>query len=281
MNKKNKKDRAIESEAKESEALSVPVLACRHLCKTFRLPGAGGGSKTNAINVLDGVDFELPAGRSAAITGVSGAGKTTLLSILGGLEKPDAGEVFVSGTNLTKLNANQLARLRNGKIGFVYQFHHLLAEFTALENVAMPLLLRGLRPSAAGKEALHMLDLVGLSARADHKPAELSGGERQRVAVARALAGKPICVMLDEPSGNLDTRTATEMHELLVRLNRELGVAMLTVTHNTGLAAMMKEQYVLQNGNLLRVRRKQKQRPEPKTKTGTVSKILRRPQKDN
>ena len=190
--------------------------------------------------------------------GASGAGKTTLLNILGGLERPVAGRVYVTGVDLAKLNANQLAQLRNGKIGFVYQFHYLLMEFTALENVAIPLLLRGIAPVPAGEEAMRTLKLVGLAGRADHKPAELSGGERQRVAVARAIVGRPVCVMLDEPSGNLDDKTAAGVHKLLVRLNRELGIAMLTVTHDTKLAALMEEQYLLEGGILKPIRPRRK-----------------------
>lgn len=190
--------------------------------------------------------------------GASGAGKTTLLNILGGLERPVAGRVYVTGVDLAKLNADQLAQLRNGKIGFVYQFHYLLMEFTALENVAIPLLLRGTAPVPAGEEAMRTLKLVGLAGRAEHKPAELSGGERQRVAVARAIVGRPVCVMLDEPSGNLDDKTAAGVHQLLVRLNHELGIAMLTVTHDTKLAALMEEQYLLEGGILKQIRPRRK-----------------------
>ena len=229
------------------------MLYCHSLHKRFDLPGS---KPLKTISVLTGINFSLPAGRRVAIMGASGAGKTTLLNILGGLERPVAGQVYVTGVDLVKLNANQLAKLRNGKIGFVYQFHYLLMEFTALENVAIPLLLRGVGTSPASEEAMRTLKLVGLASRAYHKPAELSGGERQRVAVARAIVGKPVCVMLDEPSGNLDDKTAGGVHKLLVRLNQELGIAMLTVTHDTKLAAMMEERYVLERGKLRQVRAK-------------------------
>ena len=240
MNKKLTKPRKSN---KKSTASVQSVLQCFKLCKEFKVPG-------QKIRVLKNINFTLAPGERAAIVGSSGAGKTTLLTILGGLEKPSSGEVRVDGTVLTKMNSNQLAKLRNGKIGFVYQFHHLLMEFTSAENVAIPLVLGSETPAAALQRAAKMLTLVGLGKRLQHKPGELSGGERQRVAVARALAGNPSCVLLDEPTGNLDEGTAESVHRLLLRLSKKLGIALLAVTHDAHLASMMDKQYILNQGNL-------------------------------
>jgi lipoprotein-releasing system ATP-binding protein len=173
------------------------------------------------------------------------------LHLLGGLDEPTRGEVMIAGQSLQRLSASQLGQLRNTALGFVYQFHHLLQEFTALENVAMPLLVRGETPSLASRQATDMLERVGLSARLDHKPGELSGGERQRAAVARALVTRPQCVLADEPTGNLDRHNADQVHELMLELNRELGTSLLVATHDPAIAARMDRTVQLEDGRLI------------------------------
>jgi lipoprotein-releasing system ATP-binding protein len=202
------------------------------------------------VQVLNDVGLQVPAGTSMAIVGASGAGKSTLLHILGGLDKPDEGEVFVDGRSLWQLSDNDRSDLRNSRMGFIYQFHHLLPEFTALENVAMPLLIRGETTAVAAKRATDLLDKVGLSQRLDHKPGELSGGERQRAAVARALVGNPGCILGDEPTGNLDERTANQVFDQLVELNTELNTSLILVTHDMRLAAKMNQRFELHLGGL-------------------------------
>jgi len=202
------------------------------------------------VQVLNDVSLEVPAGTSMAIVGASGAGKSTLLHILGGLDKPDEGEVFVDGQSMWQMNESQRCDLRNSRMGFIYQFHHLLPEFTALENVAMPLLIRGESTTTAVKRAQKLLDKVGLGQRLDHKPGELSGGERQRAAVARALVGNPACVLGDEPTGNLDERTANHVFDQLLELNTELNTSLILVTHDMNLAAKMNQQFELHMGRL-------------------------------
>jgi lipoprotein-releasing system ATP-binding protein len=194
---------------------------------------SGGGSE---LTVLDGVDLDVARGEAVAIIGASGAGKSTLLHLLGGLDRPTAGEVEVAGRRLGALDAAGLAAFRNQVLGFVFQFHHLLREFSAEENVMMPLLIGGAEQDAARSRARHLLEEVGLGARATHRPMELSGGEQQRVAVARALANNPAVVLADEPSGNLDTHTSERLHELFFRLRSEHGVALVLATHNRELA---------------------------------------------
>lgn len=202
------------------------------------------------VQVLSEVSLEVPAGTSMAIVGASGAGKSTLLHILGGLDRPEEGEVLVDGHSLWKMSDSERSDLRNSRMGFIYQFHHLLPEFTALENVAMPLLIRGESTDVAAKRATDLLDKVGLGQRLDHKPGELSGGERQRAAVARALVGGPGCVLGDEPTGNLDERTANHVFEQLLELNTELNTSLILVTHDMRLAARLNQRFELHMGSL-------------------------------
>jgi lipoprotein-releasing system ATP-binding protein len=219
------------------------ALEARNIRKTYR-------QGPREVKVLLDVNLELFGGKSLAIVGASGAGKSTLLHILGGLDEPDEGEVLVEGASLWALSEAQRGLMRNKTMGFVYQFHHLLPEFTALENVAMPLLIRGERTAEAASRAASLLDRVGLAERKNHKPGELSGGERQRTAVARALVGNPRVVLGDEPTGNLDERTADHVYGMLLELNRELGTSLLLVTHDTRLAARMDHQLELHMGCL-------------------------------
>lgn len=189
------------------------------------------------LRILDGVNVQVLAGEAVAVIGASGAGKSTLLHLLGLLDRPTSGTVLLEGQNVSDLSPNQLAAVRNGRIGFVFQFHHLLREFTALENVMMPMLIAGTSRGEAKQRASGLLEQVGLKARMTHKSSELSGGEQQRVAVARALANRPALVLADEPSGNLDTHTSAQLHELFFQLREEHGVALVLATHNRELAA--------------------------------------------
>ena len=225
------------------EVMMTTVLACQQLYKTYR-------QGPQVLAVLRGVNVAIAAGEQVAIVGTSGAGKSTLFNLLGGLDQATAGEVLIAGSATTQLNDDKLSQLRNQHLGFVYQFHHLLAEFTALENVAMPLLIRGTPLKTTRQQAQISLEQVGLAHRLHHRPSELSGGERQRVAIARALVGKPRCVLLDEPTGNLDRRTAATVHHLLQELNQQLGMSLVIVTHDEQLTKTMDRVLLLSDGQL-------------------------------
>lgn len=223
--------------------MSELLLACRQLCKSYH-------EGTVETDVLKQVNFELRRGDMLAIVGSSGSGKSTLLHLLGGLDSPTSGEVIFNGTALSAMSQNALSALRNQEMGFIYQFHHLLPDFTAAENVAMPLLIGGMARDKALAQAGEMLERVGVATRAHHRPSELSGGERQRVAIARALVNKPSLVLADEPTGNLDQRNAQSIFDLLSELNKTLGTAFLVVTHDLALAAKMGRQMEMRDGIL-------------------------------
>lgn len=201
-----------------------------------------------SLHVLKGVDLEISSSEIVSIVGSSGAGKSTLLHILGTLDQPDKGELMMNGKDLLKLKGDKLADFRNGSIGFIFQFHNLLPEFTALENIFIPGFIQGKRESQLRKEAGELSELLGISSRLDHKPSELSGGEQQRVAVARALINGPEIVFADEPSGNLDTKNARGLHELFFRLREELKLTFVIVTHNEELAGMADRKVIMKDG---------------------------------
>jgi lipoprotein-releasing system ATP-binding protein len=216
------------------------LITCQHICKSY-----------GSLQVLHDVSLEIPAGKLVCITGPSGAGKSTLLHILGTLDQPDQGKVFIDKKEVFKLKDNELASFRNNHIGFVFQFHHLLPEFSALENVCLPAFL-GQRPIAATRnKAMQLLTQLGLEQRAEHRPSELSGGEQQRVAVARALINDPLVVMADEPSGNLDTARSEELHRIFFELRDQLGQTFVIVTHNESLAQQADLHIKMKDGRLI------------------------------
>ena len=226
--------------------MSDPVLSCRDLGKVFSDVGA-------SLTIFTEIDLTLAEGETLAIVGESGSGKSTLLHLLAGLEQPSSGEVFHGGRSLTGLTEAQRSELRNREFGFVYQFHHLLAEFSALENVAMPLLIRGLPRSPALARAAEVLALVGLQDRGEHRPAQLSGGERQRAAIARALVTQPKVILADEPTGNLDEKTAEATWQVLENANQQLGVSLLIVTHAQPLASRLQRLCKIEQGRLIEI----------------------------
>lgn len=219
------------------------VLVVKDLAKTYH-------DGENDTQVLVDVSFSVSAGQQVAVLGSSGSGKSTLLHLLGGLDTPSSGDIWFKGKNLRDMSHSQLANLRNKEMGFIYQFHHLLAEFSALENVAMPLLIGGKSPSDATAQASELLEQVGLSHRLTHQPAALSGGERQRVAIARALVTRPSLVLADEPTGNLDHKTGESVYQMLTKLSQQQGTTFIVVTHDRTLAARMDRTLSIQDGRL-------------------------------
>ncbi len=223
---------------------STIIMEAVNLCMTFE---EGSGSQ---LDILKNINLTVKTGEKIAIVGASGSGKSTLLHLLGGLDKPTSGQVFINEKDLVKISEKERCRVRNNYMGFVYQFHHLLAEFSAQENVAMPALIRGTSPSQALSKAAMLLDKVGMTRRVSHKPAELSGGERQRAAIARAVINEPRVICADEPTGNLDKATAEQVIQVLLRLNKEFATSLIVVTHDMELAKKMDTIYSIENGHL-------------------------------
>jgi lipoprotein-releasing system ATP-binding protein len=219
------------------------ILRCQQLGMTYT-------EGPNDVEVLSNINLQIEKGERIAIVGASGSGKSTLLHLLGGLDLPTTGSVWVDGQELSKMSDKKRGLIRNQYLGFVYQFHHLLAEFTAVENVAMPLLIRGDDTKEAKKKASELLEEIGLGHRLEHRPIELSGGERQRAAIARALVTEPNVVLADEPTGNLDENTAQGVFDMMMSLNQRIGTALVMVTHDTSLASKMDKRYHLESGTL-------------------------------
>lgn len=220
------------------------IFDCSNISKTY----TDGNS---SVDVLKDINFTINEGALIAIVGPSGSGKSTLLHLLGGLDKPTAGTVLMQGVNWQTLGEKKRCELRNKHLGFIYQFHHLLPEFSAMENIAMPMLLRNIPIVEAKERSMSILDKVGLANRATHKPSQLSGGERQRVAIARALVHEPRCILADEPTGNLDNTTAAKVFELMLELNKQFNTALVIVTHDNHLAARMDKTFTIHEGALL------------------------------
>jgi lipoprotein-releasing system ATP-binding protein len=223
--------------------MNKPIVSCQQLVKSYH-------DGQNVVEVLKGFDFNIQPGERVAIIGRSGSGKSTLLHLLGGLDEPSSGQVLIQGLDWQTLREKQRCQVRNKELGFVYQFHHLLPEFSALENVAMPLLLAKMPVAEASIQSEAILNLVGLGSRKSHKPSQLSGGERQRVAIARALVHQPSCILADEPTGNLDQATAATVFELMLQLNKQFNTALIVVTHDKELAKRMDRVMILQEGTL-------------------------------
>ncbi len=223
--------------------MTTGILHCQQLGKTYT-------EGPNDVTVLDGVNLDIQAGERIAIVGASGSGKSTLLHLLGGLDLPSTGSIWVDGQELSGMSDKKRGDIRNEYLGFVYQFHHLLPEFTAVDNVAMPLMIRGVDANAARDEATRLLSAMGLEHRLAHRPVELSGGERQRAAIARALVTEPSVVLADEPTGNLDEKTADAVFNMMLELNQRVGTALVMVTHDSSLASRMDKVYHLERGKL-------------------------------
>ncbi len=221
------------------------VMEILDLCKSFH---DGNGSE---LDVLVNVNLTVRAGEKVAIVGASGSGKSTLLHCMGGLDMPNSGQVIIDDEDISRINEARRCRLRNRNLGFIYQFHHLLPEFTAQENVAMPALIRGVSPRQAMHQAQLLLEKVGMTGRLQHKPSELSGGERQRTAIVRAVINEPRCIFADEPTGNLDRASAEQAMQVLMRLNKEYGTSLVVVTHDMAMAEKMDKIYTIDNGQLL------------------------------
>jgi lipoprotein-releasing system ATP-binding protein len=220
------------------------VLSCQKLYKSFNQGGV-------ELNILNGIDFQVAPGETISITGSSGSGKSTLLHLLAGLDKATSGEIIINGNDFSKLNDNQICAIRNQNLGFIYQFHHLLPEFTALENVLMPIMISGYISEAKRNHALELLNRLGLSKRTKHFPGQLSGGERQRVAIARAVVNSPSIVFADEPTGNLDNQTSNHVLDIFFKLQEELKTSLVIVTHDNEIAAKAAKRYRLHDGKLI------------------------------